>query len=150
MNRRHLRLGFLLALMAMPAAAQIESGFQQTVIETPAVGRDTPLSGLAYKVRQFEANVTSLRLEPRGAVDADPFVADWSFRASNTDGQMHRLKIQLRLLDESDKELLAIHSQPYALKGGAHDQSLKLETKVKAAVWKATRKIRIVVRWIIN
>jgi hypothetical protein len=135
--------------MATPAAAQIESGFKQTVIETPAAGQDVPLSGLAYKVRQFEANVRSVRLKPRGAVDADPFVADWSFLGSNSDAQMHRLKIQLRFLDESGKEL-AMDSQPFVLKGGTREQSLNLETKLNAATWKATRKIRIVVHWIIN
>jgi hypothetical protein len=60
---------------------------------------------------------------------------------------MHRLEIQLRLLDESGKQL-AMPSHYFALAAAAHDQSLKVETHLTAAVWKATRKVRIVVNWI--
>lgn len=140
---------FLLALAAAPVPL-IASVFllgTQTVIEVPAAGQDVPLSHLSYKARAFEAKVTSVRLEPRGAADADPFVADWSFLGSNSDGQMHRLEIQLRLQDESGKQL-AMPSHYFALAAGARNQSLKLETKLTAAVWKATRKVRIVVNWI--
>jgi hypothetical protein len=148
MNRKNLPAFFLLALTAAPAAL-IASAFlvgTQTVIEVPAAGQDVPLSGLSYKARAFEAKVTSVRLEPRGAADADPFAADWSFLGSNSDGQMHRLEMQLRLLDESGKQL-AMPSHYFALAAGAHDQSFKLETKLTAGVWKATRKVRIVVNW---
>lgn len=148
MNRKDLPVFFLLALTAAPAAL-IASAFlvgTQTVIEVPAAGQDVPLSGLSYKARAFEAKVTSVRLEPRGAADADPFVADWSFLGSNSDGQMHRLEMQLRLLDESGKQL-EMPSQYFALAAAAHDQSFKLKTKLNAAVWKATRKVRIVVNW---
>jgi hypothetical protein len=149
MNRKHLPAFFLLALTAAPAAL-IASALMvatQTVIEVPAAGQDVPLSRLSYKARAFEAKVTSVRLEPRGAADADPFVADWSFLGSNSDGQMHRLEMQLRLLDESGKQL-AMPSHYFTLAAAAHDQSFKLETKLNAAVWKATRKVRIVVNWV--
>ncbi len=149
MNQKNLPAFFLLALTAAPAAL-IASALMlstQTVIEVPAAGQDVPLSGLSYKARSFEAKVTSVRLEPSGAADADPFVAEWSFLGSNSDGQMHRLEMQLRLLDESGKQL-AMPSHYFTLAAAAHDQSFKLETKLDAAVWKATRKVRIVVNWV--
>jgi hypothetical protein len=148
MNRKNLP-AFLLALTAAPAAliASVLLMATQTVIEVPAAGQDVPLSGLSYKAHAFEAKVTSVRLEPRGAADAAPFLADWSFLGSNSDGQMHRLEIQLRLLDESGKQL-AMASHYFALAAAAHDQSLKLETKLTAGIWRATSKVRIVVNWI--
>jgi hypothetical protein len=149
MNRRHLSAYSLVAVTVAPAAL-IASVFllgTQTVIEVPKEGQDVPLSGLSYKARAFEAKVTSVRLEPRGAADGDTFVADWNFLGSNSDGQMHRFEIQLRLLDESGQQL-AMPSQYFVLRGGSRDKSFKLATNLKAAVWKATRKIRIVVNWI--
>jgi hypothetical protein len=149
MNRKNLPAFFLLALTAAPAALIAAALLMatQTVIEVPAAGQDVPLSRLSYKARAFEAKVTSVRLEPRGAAEADPFVADWSFLGSNSDGQMHRLEMQLRLLDESGQQL-AMPSHYFTLAAAAHDQAFTLETKLKAAIWKATRKVRIVVNWV--
>jgi hypothetical protein len=150
MRRRTLIRWLPLLLLAVAPAALIAAALMkatQTVIDVPAPGEDVPLSNLAYKALQFEAKVTSVRLESRSAADADPVLADWTFLGSNSDGQMHRLEVQLRLLDESGKQL-AMPSHYYALMGGAHDQSFKLETKLEAAVWKATRRVRIVVNWV--
>ncbi len=149
MARRTLT-GFPLLLLAAAPAALVAAALMkatQTVIDVPAAGEAVPLSSLSYKAPQFEAKVTSVRLEPRSAADADPFLADWNFLGSNSDGQMHRLELQLRLQDQAGKQL-AMPSHYYALMGGAHDQAFKLETKLEAAVWKATRKVRIVVNWV--
>jgi hypothetical protein len=119
----------------------------QTMIDPPEPGRDVPLSGLFYKGVQFEAKVTSARLERKGEPDADPVEAEWTFLGSNSDGQMHRIEIFVRLLDESGKQL-EMFSGKCVLTGGSHDHPCAASMKVKAGTWKATRSVRIVIDWL--
>ncbi|MEX0879107.1 MAG: hypothetical protein WEB59_16515 [Thermoanaerobaculia bacterium] len=119
----------------------------QTVIDVPQPGTDVSLSGLSYKGRMFEAKVTSVRLERKGESDADPVVADWTFAGSNSDGQMHRVEIFVRLLDESGKQL-EMFAKKCVLPGGSHDHPCVVPMKVKAESWKATRSVRIVSDWV--
>jgi hypothetical protein len=119
----------------------------QTAIDVPEPGTDVPLSGLSYKGRLFEAKVTTARLERMGEADADPMVAEWTFLGSNSDGQMHRVEIYVRLLDESGKQL-GMFSKKFILSGGSHDHPCVVPMKVKAETWKATRSVRIVTDWV--
>jgi hypothetical protein len=144
MKRRVLMVALLVALPASVLLAGLMLK-TQTSIDVPQAGQDIPLSALSYKPRSFEAKLSSVRLDWKS--EADPLVGDWTFLGSNTDGQMHRLEVWLRLLDESGKQI-DLFSQHCALSPGAHDQPCKVEMKVKAEAWKATHTIRIVVDWV--
>jgi hypothetical protein len=119
----------------------------QTIINVPEPGTDVALSGLRYKANAFEAKVTSTRLELKSDAGADPIVAEWTFLCSNNDGQMHRVEIFVRLQDESGKQL-AMFSQKCMVTAAAHDQAHKVQMKVEAADWKATKAVRIVTDWL--
>jgi hypothetical protein len=137
---------FFAALLAAPVV--LLAGLMlktQTSIDPPEPGQDIPLSALSYKARAFEAKLSSVRLDWKS--QADPLVGEWTFLGSNTDGQMHRLEAQLRLQDESGKQL-DVFSQHCALSPGSHDQPCKVAMKVKAGNWKATRTVRIVADWV--
>ena len=119
----------------------------QTAIDVPEPGTDVPLSGLTYKGTMFEAKVTTARLERKSEAEADPVVAEWTFLGSNSDGQMHRIEIFVRLLDESGKQL-EVFAKKCVLPGGSHDEPCVVPMKVKAGAWKATRSVRIVTDWL--
>ncbi len=51
------------------------------------------------------------------------------------------------MLDASGKQV-AMPSHYFTVTAGAHDQVIKFETKLKAADWKATSKVKIVVNWV--
>ena len=142
--------GVLLALLAVVPLAVLAFPLMhrtQTAIDVPEPGTDVPLSGLTYKGRLFEAKVTTARLERQGEAEADPIVAEWTFLGSNSDGQMHRVEIYVRLLDESGNQL-AMFSKTCILTGGSHDKPCLVPMKVKAEAWKATRSVRIVTDWL--
>jgi hypothetical protein len=117
----------------------------ETTIPVPAPGEKTALSGLEYRAR-FVASIDSLTLELESAPDADPVLARWDFSGSNTDGQAHRLEIQLRPLDESGSQI-GSYSGKSILAPGAKGQQITVRTKVKADVWKAAKKLRIFADW---
>lgn len=147
------RPGRSLLLLVLPALVPIAlAAFPlmhrtQTTFDVPEPGTDVPLSGLTYKGRLFEAKVTTARLERKGEAEADPMVAEWTFLGSNSDGQLHRVEIYVRLLDESGKQL-AMFAKKFILSGGSHDQPCVVPMKVKAEIWKATRSVRIVTDWV--
>lgn len=146
MNRR---TGFMfLAAFALAAPAYLLPLMMraQTVISLPEPGKSVALSALSYKARAFEAKVTSTTLEITSAADADPVVGEWTFLGSNSDGQMHKVEINARMLDETGKQL-DMFTGKCLLSGGSHDQPCKLETKMSAAAWKATKSVRIVTDW---
>ena len=146
MRQRNRSVAFFAALLAAPVV--LLAGLMlktQTAIDPPEPGKDIPLSALSYKARAFEARLSSVRLDWKS--QADPLVGEWTFLGSNTDGQMHRLEAQLRLQDESGKQL-DVFSQHCALSPGSHDQPCKVAMKVKAGNWKATRTVRIVADWV--
>jgi hypothetical protein len=117
----------------------------ETTIPLPAPGEKTPLSKLEYRAR-FVASIDSVTLKLEAAEGADPVVADWTFSGSNTDGQAHRVEIAVRLLDDGGTQVAA-YSTRSILPAGAHDRPITLSTKVKADVWKASKKVRIFADW---
>ncbi len=117
-----------------------------TVIAVPKENETTLLTGLVYKAR-FEAAVTSVRLAPKSEAGVDLFVADWAFAGSNSDGQVHRVEIQVRLLDETGKQI-GWYQGKKAIAAGARDQILSIPMRVKLEVWKKTTQLRISADWI--
>lgn len=119
----------------------------ETTISLPAAGEKVALQRLVYKSRRFQASVTSVSLDRKSEEGADPVLADWVFTASNTDGQIHRVEMQIRLLDESGKQIgWSVGKHP--VRAGADGESFAVQMKVKAEVWRATRKVRIFADWI--
>jgi hypothetical protein len=104
------------------------------------------LNGLLYKAR-FEAKVTSVRLDRKSEESADPSRAEWVFIGSNTDGQIHRLELQVRLLDQEGKQIAWFVGR-HAIAAGGRDQEMAVAMKVKGEVWKRTSRIRIFADWI--
>ncbi len=142
------RLALCLLLVAASVTVAVPLMHRtQTIINVPEPGTDVALSGLSYKARAFEAKITSGRLDVRSEADADPVVAEWTFLGSNSDGQMHRVEIFLRLQDESGKQI-AMFSGKCILTAGARDQACKVDMKIKAADWNATKAIRLVTDWL--
>ncbi len=139
---------WLLAVVASVASAVAAPLMHrtQTVISIPEPGTDVALYSLSYKGKAFEARVTSVRLDLKSEAAADPLVGEWTFLGSNSDGQLHRVEIFVRLLDDSGTQL-AVFSNTFNLNAGAHDQACKVDMKTKAADWKATKSIRIVTDW---
>ena len=107
----------------------------------------TPLQGLSYKARRFEAKVTALTVAVKSAEGADPVLVDWTFTASNTDGQIHRVEMQVRLLDDAGKQI-GWSTGKHPVRAGASGQTFTVPMKVKADVWRAAKKARIFADWI--
>jgi hypothetical protein len=118
----------------------------QTTIPVPSPNEKTPLSSLSYKPRRFEASITSVTLAIKSEAGADPVVVDWVFTGSNTDGQAHRVEVQISLRDEGGKRL-GWSTSKYALPAGAHDQTFVVPMKVKADAWSAAKNAHIMVDW---
>lgn len=132
----------LLAPVAFAALMQ----HSETTIPTPEIGARVPLSGLAYRSRRFEARISSVELAAKSSPDADPLVADWVFTAGNTDGQLHRVEMQIRLLDASGKQIGWFVAK-HPVRAGAREEAFRVPMKVKRAVWAETRKVRIFADW---
>ena len=118
----------------------------ETTIPKPLSDETATLEGLVYKAR-FEAKVTSVRLVVNSEAGADPVVGDWIFTGSNSDGQVHLLAIEIRLLDEKGKRI-GVFDAKHPLSGGARDEFFIVPMKVKSAIWEATRRILIWVNWL--
>lgn len=118
-----------------------------TIIDMPQPEQDTELSGLSYKAHAFEARIHSVRLEIKSAADKDPVKAQWAFAGSNTDGQMHRVEIEIRLRDASGNQL-EMFTHHCTLAPGAHDQKCDMETKTSAEKWKASHSVELVANWL--
>jgi hypothetical protein len=119
----------------------------ETTIPVPPTGEPTPLQGLSYKARRFEAKVTSLTVNVKSPEGADPVLADWIFTASNNDGQMHRVEMQIRLRDESGKQI-GWATGKHPVRAGANGETFTIPMKVKADVWRDAKKARIFADWI--
>lgn len=118
----------------------------QTTIPLPEPGQEIPLEKLAYKAR-FEAKVSSVRLELRSSEGSRPLEGEWIFTGSNTDGQVHRIEMELRLRDAAGKQI-GFFSAKNALAAGARDQKFSVPMKVAPDVWKAAKSVLIVGNWI--
>ncbi len=143
MKRRTAGLLALVVSSPVYAALMLHT---ETTIPRPISDETAILNGLVYKAR-FVAKVESVRLEVKSEPGADPMLAEWVFSGSNTDGQMHRLDMQVRLLDEKGKQM-GVFSAKHPLSPGAKDESFKVGMKVKPAVWDATKRIQIWANWI--
>jgi hypothetical protein len=137
--------GLLALAPAIPVFASLML-HTETTIPKPVGDETAILNGLVYKAT-FVAKVESVRLEVRPEAGADPVLADWVFAGSNTDGQVHRLDIQVRLLDGKGKQIAAFSAR-HPLSAGAKEESFRVPMRVKAAVLEATRKIQIWANWI--
>ena len=116
----------------------------ETTIPIPNPGEKTALAKLEYRAR-FVASIDSVTLELASAEGSDT-VVEWSFLGSNTDGQLHRVSIALRLLDEAGSQI-ALYNGRGILSPGARDQKISVSTKVKPEIWKAAKKVRIFADW---
>lgn len=146
---RHRRLPAVLLLPTFFLAAAAFAALMQhseATIPTPEIGARVPLKGLAYRSRRFEAKISSVELAAKSSPDADPLVVDWVFTADNTDGQLHRVEMQIRLLDESGKQIGWFVGR-HPVRAGAHGETFRVPMKVKRPVWSQTRKVRIFADW---
>jgi hypothetical protein len=145
MNRRRRSTLLGLALAALPIALMAALMHRtQTAVDVPEPGRDVPLSGLSYGGSAFHATVSSVRLELKEG--SDPVTGEWTFVGSNSDGQIHKIELFVRLLDESGKQL-DVFSKHCTLAAGARDQPCGVSMSVKAEYWKATKSVKIVTDW---
>jgi len=119
----------------------------ETTIPIPAPGEATPLQGLSYKSRRFEAKITALTVNVKSPEGADPVLVDWTFTAGNTDGQMHRVEMQIRLQDGAGKQI-GWSTAKHPVRAGASGETFTVPMKVKADVWRAAKKARIFADWI--
>lgn len=136
----------LLSLAAGVAFAALMQ-HSETTIPLPPGGEATSLKGLSYKSRRFEASVTSLTVRMKSEENAALVLADWVFTANNTDGQVHRVEMQIRFLDESGKQI-GWSTGKYAVRAGASGETFPIKMKVKAEMWRAAKKVRIFADWI--
>lgn len=137
--------GLLVLVVSTPVFAALML-HTETTIPKPISDESAILGGLVYKAT-FVAKVESVRLDVKSEAGADPMLAEWVFSGSNSDGQVHRLDMQVRLLDEKGKQLGAFSAR-HPLSAGAKDESFSVGMKVKSSVWDATRKIQIWANWI--
>src|SRR5512143_885491 len=117
----------------------------ETTIPVPVPGQKTSLAKLEYRAR-FLAALDAVTLELASSDGADPMVVEWTFVGSNTDGQVHRVAIALRLLDESGSQI-GVYTGRGVLSAGAKYQKISVSMKVKPDVWKAAKKVRIFADW---
>ena len=146
MRKRIGLISLFVFLAAAPAFLVPLMSRAQTVISLPEPGKTEPLYGLAYKANAFEAKITAVTLSITSAEGADPVVGEWTFLGSNSDGQMHKVLIYTRMLDEAGTQL-AVESKLCMIGGGYKDYPCRVDLKVKAAEWKATKSLRIVTDW---
>lgn len=142
---------FALAMMFLTAWMSAFPLMQrnQTVISVPAPGEEVTLHTLSYKANAFEAKVYSVKLAVSSADGADPVVGEWTFMTFNTDGQMHKVEIFTRILDESGSQL-AMESKKCMIGGGYKDFACTVPLNMKADKWKAAKSVRVVTDWLSN
>jgi hypothetical protein len=145
MHDRRIRVAsaVLLGISAFAFAALMQHS--ETTIPIPVPGEKTALSKLEYRAR-FVASIDSVTLELASAEGADPVVVEWKFLGSNTDGQVHRVEVALRLFDEAGSTI-GTYSKRAILPAGSKEQEISVSTKVKAETWKAAKKVRIFADW---
>jgi hypothetical protein len=119
----------------------------QTVISIPEPGEEVTLFTLSYKARAFEAKVYSVKLSLTSEDGADPVTGEWTFMTSNSDGQLHKVEIMTRILDESGTQL-AMESKKCMIGGGYHEFACTVPLKMKAADWKAAKSVRVITDWL--
>ena len=148
MFERRSRAIFAVALsLASAVAFAALMQHSETTIPIPEGGVATSLKSLSYKSRRFEASITSVTLQVKSEERADPALVEWTFTSSNTDGQVHRVEMQVRLLDESGKQI-GWATGKYAVRAGASGEPFTISMKVKADVWRAAKKARIFADWL--
>ena len=118
----------------------------QTIISIPAPGEEVTLYTLSYKANAFEAKVYSVKLALTSKEDADPVVGEWTFMSFNTDGQLHKVEIFTRMLDESGAQV-AMESKKCLIGGGYKDFPCPVPLNVPLAKWKTVKSVRVVTDW---
>ncbi len=149
MHTRNRFLILALALVAVSLAALAAPPLMrrtQTTIDVPTGAAPVELSSLSYKANAFEAKISSVHLDVKGDAAADPVAAEWTFVGSNSDGQMHRVEITVRLLDAGGKQV-GFYTKKFILGPGSHDQVCAVPMDIKAADWKAAKSAHIVTDW---
>jgi hypothetical protein len=141
------RFALVMMLLATWMSASPLMQRNQTIISVPAPGEEVTLYTLAYKPRSFEAKVHSVKLKLTSADGADPVTGEWTFMTSNSDGQLHKVEIFTRLLDESGTQL-AMESKKCMIGGGYHDFACTVPLNLKAEAWKNVKSVRIVTDWL--
>lgn len=119
----------------------------QTVISIPAPGEKVAVYNLSYHPKSWEAKVYSVELKLTSAEGADKVTGEWSFLSSNSDGQLHKVEIFTRLLDESGTQL-GMESKKCMIGGGYHDFVCTVPLEMKAADWKNVKSVRLVTDWL--
>jgi hypothetical protein len=137
-------IAFVAAPFALLAALMMKT---HTVIDMPRPGTEVELSGLSYKAHAFEARIDSLRLDVKSDEGAKRVEVEWVFAGSNTDGQMHRVEIEVRLRDASGKQI-EMETHHCVLSPGAHGQNCVVKTKTSGEDWKAAHSVEIVANWL--
>jgi hypothetical protein len=145
-TRRRPRFALAMMLMAAWMSASPLMQRNQTIISIPAPGEEVTLYTLAYKPRSFEAKVYSVKLKLTSEDGADPVTGEWTFMTSNSDGQLHKVEIFTRILDESGTQL-TMESRKCMIGGGYHEFACTVPLNMKAADWKAAKSVRIVTDW---
>ncbi len=120
----------------------------QTIISLPPPGEEVALYSLSYKARAFEAKISSVKLTVASAEGSDPVEGEWRFLASNSDGQLHKVEIFTRLLDESGAQLGPTVSKMCMIGGGYKDFVCTVPLKAASADWKNAKSLRIVTDWL--
>ena len=143
-NRPRFALAMMLLAAWMSASPLMQRN--QTVISIPPPGEVVTLHTLSYKARAFEAKVYSVKLTITSEDGADPVVGEWTFLTSNNDGQLHKVEIFTRILDESGTQL-AMESRRCMIGGGYHDFACTVPLNMKAADWKSAKSVRVVTDW---
>ena len=135
----------LLALASVvPVFAALMLHTEITISKTVS-DQTVTLEGLVYKAR-FEAKVTSVHLAVKSEAGADPVIGVWTFTGSNSDGQVHRVVMEIRLLDERGKQI-GVFQASHPFSAGARNESFVVPMKTKLAVWEAAKRIRIWANW---
>jgi hypothetical protein len=147
MDRRNPVALSLIALLAVPsfllAVLMLKT---HTTVAMPPPGQVTEVSGLSYKAHAFEAKIESVQVDLKNGEGAADVEAEWTFSGSNTDGQMHRVEIEIRLKNAAGKQL-EMFTRNFTLAPGAHDQTCVMETKTSAENWKAVHSVELVANW---
>jgi hypothetical protein len=141
---------FVLPVLLLAASQSFATPLMQrnqTIISVPAPGEDVALYTLAYKANAFEAKVHSVKLHITSKEEADPVTGEWTFITSNSDGQLHKVEIFTRILDESGGQV-AMESKKCMIGGGYKDFVCTVPLNLSAAKWKAAKSVRIVTDWL--
>ena len=141
---------FVLPVLLLAASQSFATPLMQrnqTIISMPAPGEEVTLYTLSYKANAFEAKVYTAKLTLTSKEDGDPVTGEWTFLSSNNDGQLHKVELFTRILDESGTQL-AVESKKCMIGGGYKDFVCTVPLSMPAAKFKAAKSVRVVADWL--